>query len=165
MKFNSIKLSLILSSICIVLSPSSGEQFFVKKKNKILPIVGADGFNPIVKEKGKLVTVKKAEIEAREGRRSKPSELSIEFNRSKVVSFKDPKPKLALDLSISSSEPIEDAHLFVRSLYFTDGSARMATIASLPKIEAAKENEIRLEIPTATNWGSESVEILVFRNL
>ena len=162
MKSGSLLLILVLTSLCLLLSPSYGEQFFVKKKNKIVPIVGVDGFNPIVKEKGKLVTVKKAEIEAREGRRSKPSELSIEFNRSKVVSFKDPKPKLALDLSISSSETIEGAHLFVRTLYSPDGFARLATIASLPKIEATKENEIRLEIPTASSWGSESIEILVF---
>lgn len=155
--------SFLFVAIAFIFWPASfGEQFFAKKKGKALPIIGANGSNPIVKEKGKLVTVRKAEIIAKEGKRSKPSEFSIEISRSKVVTHKEPRAKLQIDLSVRSSKPIEGAHLFVRTLYLSDGLARKAVIAALPKIEASEENEITLSIPTATYWERETIEILVF---
>ena len=98
-----------LTALCLLapLQSAHGDQFFVKQKIRLIPIVGAEKHFPIVEQRGKRKMVRGTEIVTKTGRSPSASGHSIVLETIKVRSRKNPSSKLSVELKLRTEETIE----------------------------------------------------------
>lgn len=147
-----LKSAVLVAVYYIVLSQLAfGDEFFVKEKNRLVPIVGADNCDPIVEYRGERRTVKNGEIVIKTGNRWKLSGFSVDVDTIKLVSHRNPSSKLAIQSSLRTDEAIEGAYLCIRTSATPDSNINTALVA-LPILAPGVENKISESIPLPLNW-------------
>lgn len=146
-KISSLAVFCMLAS----LQGAYGDKFFVKEKNRLIPIVGAEKHHPMVELRGKRQTIKNGDIVVKSGSNPGLSAQSMELEAIKIVSHTKPSSKLTVELSLKTDALIEGACLCIRTDASTDENIE-GVVLELPSLSPNSENSVRATIPMALNW-------------
>ena len=145
----------------VSLQGAYGDRFFVKYKNRLVPVVGAEQHHPIVELKGKRQTIKNGDIAVKTGGRPSSSDHAMQLEAIKVVSHSKPSSKLTVELSFKTDVLIEGACLCIRTEASTDDNIE-GIVLELPALSPNSENAVSATIPMALNWDLGSLYVSAF---
>jgi len=162
MKHTLSRCSALIAVGFLVLSQAVlGDEFFVKEKNRLVPIIGVEKHDPIVGQRGKRKTIEDGEIVAKTGVNRKASDYSMSVRSVKVVSHSNPSSKLIIETTLKTEEAIEGAYLCIRTSDASGARVNTALLA-LPVLAPGVENTISESIPLSLNWRLGPLHISAF---
>lgn len=138
-----------------------GDEFFVKEKNRLVPIIGVEKHDPIVEQRGKRKIIENGEIVAKTGVSRKASGYSMNMSSVKLVSHSNPSSRLKIESSFRVEESIEGAYLCVRTSGVS-GARVNAAVLALPALAAGVEYTISESVPLSLNWRLGPLHISAF---
>lgn len=142
---------------------ASAEKFFIEQKRRLYPVIGADGYHPIVEFKGKQRTMKNGVILTKPGAKSESSGASLEIKGLKIVARNNPSSKLMIEFTGKADKRIDSGYLIVRTFEQIESNIQ-SVILQLPSFDEGVSRKWETTIPMSMNWEVRPLSVAAFSN-